>query len=86
MIAREVADRVQAMNVRKESANRLYEALHGKDSNIVWTFSVLRREPTSRPTEVSKKLPEFHYDCRKPLMASSICLRATIFQNLEGPL
>jgi hypothetical protein len=31
-------------------------------SNIVWTFSVLPREPISWSTEVSKELPEFHYD------------------------
>jgi hypothetical protein len=35
---------------------------HGKSSNIVWTFSVLSREPTSRITEVNKKLPELYYD------------------------
>jgi hypothetical protein len=29
---------------------------------LVWTFSVLPREPTSRSTEVNKKLPEFQYD------------------------
>jgi hypothetical protein len=31
---------------------------HGKSSNIVWMLSVLPMEPTSRSTEVSKKLPE----------------------------
>jgi hypothetical protein len=35
---------------------------HGKSSNIAWTFSMLPRETTLRFTEISKKLPEFHYE------------------------
>jgi hypothetical protein len=53
-------------NVFRTPVNGLFQRTcsteHGKSSNIVWTFSVLPREPTSRSTEVSKKLPAFHYD------------------------
>jgi hypothetical protein len=35
---------------------------------------------------VAKILLEFHYDLPQTHMASSICLRATIFQNREGTL
>jgi hypothetical protein len=54
--------------------------------NIVWTFSVLLKEATLRSTEVSKNLPEFHYDLPQTALASLICLRSTIFQIPEGTL
>jgi hypothetical protein len=44
------------------------------------------RELTARSTEVSKILPEFHYDLHNTHMASSICLRVIIFQKPEGTL
>jgi hypothetical protein len=46
--------------IRSRLFQRTCSTKHGKSSNIVWTFSVLPRESTSRSTEVSKKLPEFH--------------------------
>jgi hypothetical protein len=41
--------------MRSRLFQRTCSTEHGKSSNIVWTFSVLQREPTSRSTEVSKK-------------------------------
>jgi hypothetical protein len=63
-VSNECAERIPELFVRSPSS-----------SNTVWTFFVLSREPTSRSTEISKKLPEFHYNCLKPHMASPICLR-----------
>jgi hypothetical protein len=53
--------------MRSRLFQRTCSTEHGKSSIIVWTFSVLPREPTSRSTEVSKKLPEFH--CNLPQTA-----------------
>jgi hypothetical protein len=76
--------------VSEECVERIRESPgsteHGKNSSIVWTFSVLPRERKSRSTEVNKKLQSFTMICRRPHMAISICLRATIFQNPEGTL
>jgi hypothetical protein len=53
---------------------------------VVWTFSVILRETRSSYTEINKHYQSFTMICRKPHVASSICLRATIFQNPEGTL
>jgi hypothetical protein len=71
--------------MRSRLFQRTCSTEHYKSSNIVWTFSVLPREPTSRSTEGSKKLPEFHCNLSQTACVS-ICLRATIFQNPEGTL
>jgi hypothetical protein len=76
--------------VSDECAERIRQSLcskqHGKSLNIVWTFFVLQRECTSRFTRSVKNFRTFTMICRKPHVASSICLRATIFQNPEGTL
>jgi hypothetical protein len=66
MIARDVADRVWAMNVWKQSVHRLYEALQNP--------------------HVELRFQSFAVIYCKPHVASSICLRATIFQNPEWTL
>jgi hypothetical protein len=56
--------------MRSRLFQRTCSTEHGKSSNIVRTFSVLPREPTSRSTEVNKKLPEFHYDLPQTIYGS----------------
>jgi hypothetical protein len=69
-----------------EMRSRLFQRAcsteHGKSSNI-WTFSVL---PRKIYWGQQKNFHSFTVICRKPRMASSICLRATIFQIPEGTL
>jgi hypothetical protein len=63
---------------------RTWSTEHGKSSNMVWTFSVLPRQPTSSSTEVMKNINSFAMTCRKANVASSIHLRVTSFQIPEG--
>jgi hypothetical protein len=59
---------------------------HDKSSNFVWTLSILPREPTSRSTEVNKRLPEFPCNLLQTALVSSICLQAKIVKNPEQTL
>jgi hypothetical protein len=60
--------------------------LYGFVQTIHEFFPHIHHLHTSRSTEVSKIFQSFTVICCKPHLASSICLRATIFQNPEGTL
>jgi hypothetical protein len=59
---------------------------HGKNSNLVWRSSCYQGCPYRGLLRLVKKFQSFTMICHKPHVASSICLRTTIFQNLEGTL
>jgi hypothetical protein len=70
----------------RSTKNWALTATHGKSLNIVWTFSVLPGSPHQGLLRSVKNFQSFTMICRKPHVACSICLHATIFQNPEGTL
>jgi hypothetical protein len=67
---------------------------YSRSCHVLWSMSagiaeiafLIRVFRSSSHLFAAKKLPDFHYNLPQTHVASSICLRATIFQNPEGTL